>query len=108
MSTLFHVMDAVASAPIHVLDTVADSVPNPPPVAIPGLDGKTNMVLGWLKSACLIAIVGGALLAIIMIPAGKAAGNRMTGNIGLAALGAAALGAVLYVVIVPILNALLG
>ena len=92
---------------MHPIDWIGASVPNPGPAPIPGLQPKTDMVLGWLKTACLVAIVAGALLGIVMIPAGKAVGNRMYGNIGAAGIGAAGLCAVLYVVIVPLLNALL-
>ncbi len=95
------------SALVHVIDWVAASVPNPGPAPIPGLEPKTDMVIGWLKTACLVAIVAGALVGVVMIPAGKAVGNRMYGNVGAAGIGAAALCAVLYVVLVPILNALL-
>ncbi len=79
---------------MHAIDWIGASVPNPGPAPIPGLEPKTDMVLG-------------ALLVIVMIPAGKAVGNRMYGNIGAAGIGAAGLCAVLYVVIVPLLNALL-
>jgi hypothetical protein len=49
-------------------DLLAVSVPNPAPVAPPGLDGPANLLLGWLKWVGLIAgVVGLGTCAIMMI-----------------------------------------
>lgn len=90
-----------------LMSLVGESVPNPAPQAIPGTEGIFDMVIGWIKTGDLVAIAACAFLALILIPGGKFSGNRMVGNIGIGALGFAALGAILYVTVIPILNALL-
>jgi len=43
-------------------------VPNPSPVAPPGLAGPTSLMLGWLKYAGLVSgVVGLGVCAIMMI-----------------------------------------
>jgi hypothetical protein len=47
---------------------VAGVVPNPDPVAPPGMAGPANQILGWLKWAGLVAgVVGLGMCAIMMI-----------------------------------------
>ena len=45
-----------------------NGVPNPPPIAPPGLEAVANMLLGWLKWGGLVAgVVGLGICAIMMI-----------------------------------------
>jgi hypothetical protein len=49
-------------------ELVAVTVPNPAPVAPPGLNGPANLLLGWLKWVGIIAgVVGFGTCAIMMI-----------------------------------------
>jgi hypothetical protein len=44
------------------------AVPNPAPIAPPGLDGPANLLLGWLKWVGIIAgVVGFGTCSIMMI-----------------------------------------
>lgn len=45
-------------------------VPNPAPIAPPGLANFTNQVLGWLKYLLIAAAVGGLIAASIMMVIG--------------------------------------
>ena len=53
---------------IDLLTSIAVAVPNPAPVAPPGLSGPANLLLGWLKWSGLVAgVVGFAICSIMMI-----------------------------------------
>lgn len=66
---LHELLTAAAPAIASHLHALAGSVPNPVPVAPPGLSSKVNTLLGWWKWGALIAgvfgLVGcGAMMAI--------------------------------------------
>ena len=49
-------------------DTLADTVPNPGPVAPPGMEKPAGMLLGWMKWIGILAgMVGLSLCALMMI-----------------------------------------
>jgi hypothetical protein len=51
-----------------ITDLVAAAVPNPGPVAPPGMDGPANMLLGWMKWAGIVAgLLGFGMCAMMMI-----------------------------------------
>ena len=60
---------------MHLAQYVA-APPNPSPVAPPGLAGPTDMLLGWLKWAGIVAgIVGFGACAIMMIMGRRSRSN---------------------------------
>ncbi len=63
MSYLLHTADAV-------INLAQGGVPNPAPVAPPGLEKFSNQILGWLKWACGLAAIGGLLAVAIMMVIG--------------------------------------
>ena len=49
-------------------DTLADTVPNPGPLAPPGMEKPAGMLLGWMKWIGLVAgMVGFGMCALMMI-----------------------------------------
>ena len=47
---------------------VAAAIPNPGPIAPPGMAGPANMLLGWLKWVGIVAgLIGFGMCAIMMI-----------------------------------------
>ncbi|MCU1650987.1 MAG: hypothetical protein JWQ60_2136 [Pseudonocardia sp.] len=56
---------------------LAAAIPNPGPVAPPGLADITNTLLGWLKWGLLVAGVGGILICAGMIILGRRNRNQM-------------------------------
>ncbi len=63
MSYLLHTADAV-------INLAQGGVPNPAPVAPPGLDKFSNQILGWLKWGCGLAAIAGLLAVAIMMGVG--------------------------------------
>ncbi|MBI4943595.1 hypothetical protein [Kineosporia sp. R_H_3] len=52
----------------ELLGLAAAAVPNPAPVAPPGLSGPADLLLGWLKWVGMVAgVVGFGVCAIMMI-----------------------------------------
>lgn len=85
---------------------LAGSVPNPNPVAPPGMAGPADLLLGWLKWAGLVAgVVGLGMCAIMMILGRRNRSNMavdgasgipwVLGGLSLMTLSAGLVGAVL-------------
>lgn len=82
------------------------AIPNPPPIAPPGLGDAVNTLLGWLKWGGLVAGVAGLIVCAIMMMIGRrnrsafaadgAAGIPwVLGGLTLVAFSAAIVGAVI-------------
>jgi Spy/CpxP family protein refolding chaperone len=69
----FMATTTVLTAP--TLAFAADDVPNPKPVAPPGVQGKVDQLLGFLMYFGLAAVVGGFILAGIAMAIGKEHGR---------------------------------
>lgn len=86
MSALSLFVDAIATAPIDI--------PDPDPAPIPGFEGPTTTILGWMKWGGLALAVAGVIIVAykLFVNSHRGEGGRELGQLGFVAIGVALIG----------------
>lgn len=87
---------------------IATSVPNPAPLAPPGISGQMADIVGYVKWGVLLVIIIAAFVGVGSVAGGRVFAHHGASRVGVSILVSSVIAAVLYVGIYAFLTSITG